>query len=556
MLTSLHIENIAIIEKSDIEFEAGFNILTGETGAGKSIIIDSINAILGERTPRDLIRTGADSALVSAVFEELDEDFSEWLSELGYECADGSLILYRKITPDGKNVVKINSLPANVTVLKEVGRRLINIHGQHDSQSLLSPSSHIGYVDLVADIETMLCDFKAAYSDYQLKDKEYNTLCAMNTRSEERIDLLRYQISELESAEIEVGERDGLVAQRDFIRNSESIAQQLNAAKSLLCGADEVEGVAELLFSAADRLAACSEHFGRLGSLSERLSGFGYEVQEAVGEIDACFDKLSFDPVLAEQIEDRLDYLFRLSNKYGKDEQDIIDYLEKAKNELDALENSELRIKEAKQSRDAALGKAMALAGEVSSRRIEASERLSAEICKELAELDMPKVRFVCRREEVAMNSNGIDDIEFLISVNIGEEPKPMAKIASGGELSRIMLAIKSVLADKNDVPTLIFDEIDTGISGHAAQQVGIKLKSISNNVQVLCVTHLPQIAAMADRHYRITKSSGEGKTFTQVDLLDENQHVYEVARIMSGGSPSQSMLASAQELIDFGIRM
>lgn len=556
MLTSLHIENIAIIEKSDIVFNSGFNILTGETGAGKSIVIDSINAILGERTSRDLIRTGADHALVSAVFEDLDPEFALWLEELGYECADGSLIVNRKLTSDGKNVIRINGLPANVTVLKEIGKRLINIHGQHDSQSLLSPSSHIGYIDSVADDHVLLNEYKDAYSLYLVKEKEYQSITLMNDRSEERMDLLRFEIAELEAAEIEVGERDELIRQRDFIRNSESIAQALNTAKGILSGADEIDGVSEMLFSAADRLTPCIDHFKKLQSISERLSGFGYEIQEIIEEIDACFDKLNFDPVLAEQIEERLDYLFRLSNKYGKTEQDILNYLENAKNELDILENSELRIEAAKLERDAALNRATELAERLSKVRAEAATRLSDAICKELAELDMPKVRFVCDHRISSLGSNGIDSMEFLISVNAGETPKPLAKIASGGELSRIMLAIKSVLADKNDVPTLIFDEIDTGISGHAAQQVGLKLKSIASNVQVLCVTHLPQIAALADHHYRITKSTDADRTFTQVEPLDRSERIIEVARIMSGSTPSQTMLASAEELIDNGEKL
>lgn len=556
MLTSLHIENIAIIEKSDIVFNSGFNILTGETGAGKSIVIDSINAILGERTSRDLIRTGADHALVSAVFENLEPESALWLEEMGYECADGSLIVNRKLTSDGKNVIRINGLPANVTVLKEIGKRLINIHGQHDSQSLLSPSSHIGYIDSVADDFALLKEYRTAYSLYQTKEKEYQSITLMNDRSEERMDLLRFQIAELEAAEIEVGERDELIRQRDFIRNSESIAQALNTAKGILSGADEIDGVSEMLFSAADRLTPCIDHFKKFQSISERLSGFGYEIQEIIEEIDACFDKLNFDPVLAEQIEERLDYLFRLSNKYGKTEQDILNYLENAKNELDILENSELRIEAAKLERDAALNRATELAERLSKVRAEAATRLSDAICKELAELDMPKVRFVCDHRTSSLGSNGIDSMEFLISVNPGETPKPLAKIASGGELSRIMLAIKSVLADKNDVPTLIFDEIDTGISGHAAQQVGLKLKSIASNVQVLCVTHLPQIAALADHHYRITKSTDADRTFTQVEPLDRSERIIEVARIMSGSTPSQTMLASAEELIDNGEKL
>lgn len=553
MLTSLHIENIAIIEKTDIEFHAGFNILSGETGAGKSIVIDSINAILGERTPRDLIRTGSDYALVSAVFEELEPSLTQKVSDLGYECEEDTLLIQRRITPDGKNSIRINGLPATVAILKEIGQSLIAIHGQHDSQTLLNPSSHIGYVDAVADDADLLQRYREAYTAYQESEKEWQDLLKVRSQSEERTELLRYQVTELENADIEIGERDELICQRDFLRNSESIARDLTAAKQILNGTEEISGVSGLLFDAAERLTPCAEHFKKLRLLTEKLNGFGYEVEEAVGEIDACLEKLNVDSGLMEEIENRLDYLFRLSNKYGGTEEDMLRYLQNAQKELKVLENSELYIEQAQNRRDSAWEKVSALGRELSATRSRAAERLSGAVREKLTFLDMPKVQFLCRHQVGTLGTDGMDDMEFLISVNPGEEPKTMAKIASGGELSRIMLAIKSVLADKNDVPTLIFDEIDTGISGHAAKQVGIQLKSIAKNVQVLCVTHLAQIAAMADHHFRITKNTDGERTYTKVDRLDRPERIAEVARIMSGGEPSDTLLASAEELIDNG---
>ena len=556
MLASLHIENIAVIESSDIDFGRGFNVLTGETGAGKSIVIDSINAVLGERTPRDLIRSGCRNALVSAVFEQIDGRIADELSELGYDCPDGSVLVQRKISSDGSNSVRINGLPATVAVLKTVGRLLINIHGQHDNQSLLDPSTHIRFIDAVADNGGLLERYRLAYDDFRACEAELNRLKALKDASEQRLELLRYEISELEVADIEVGERDDLVRQRDLIRNGEAVARELIAAGAAINGDDDVPSVPARLEEAAQHLSNCAQSLKAADALSEQLNGFGYEVQEAADKIAHLLDSLNFEPELLEDIEARLDYLFRLSSKYGRTEQEMLDRLAADRAELDSVENNDRLVAEAEAKLTAAAAKVDRLADELTKTRTKAGKAFADKVCSELASLDMPGVAFICDVSVKELSKNGRDKVEFLISANAGEAPKPISKIASGGELSRTMLAIKSVLADKNDVPTLIFDEIDTGISGSAAQKVGVKLKKISQNAQVICVTHLAQIAALADSHYKIAKHAENGRTFTEVRLLQSDDRVGEVARIMSGESPSATMLARAKELIDYGCKL
>ena len=553
MLTSLHIENIAVIEKTDIEFNSGFNVLTGETGVGKSIVIDAINAVLGDRTPRDLIRSGTDYAFVSAVFDNLDEDRVKALNEIGFSIDDNNLLISRKLTIDGKNHIFINGSPANVTVLKDVAKHLVNIHGQHDNQSLLNPASHIKFIDAIADNYDLIAEYNSAYDRYKTLLNKLTSLQAENADSDNRIDLLRYQISELEAAEIEVGERETLTKQRDFIRNREALVKALYAAQSIINGAQSGSDIPSMLFDAANQLSACEEHFKTAAKLAEKVNGFGYELQEVSDEISSLFNKLEFDPNLADDIESRLDYLYRLSTKYGKTEEDMLNYLCNAKQELSLLENYDRNVDQLTKDVDLAYIEAKKLATKLSETRKAASNHFVKRVTDELEFLNMPKVTFVCDIKETELSKNGIDKIEFNISVNPGEPAKPISKVASGGELSRIMLAIKSALADKNDVPTLIFDEIDTGISGNAAQKVGIKLKNISKNEQVLCVTHLPQIASLADNHFKIDKRSQSNRTFTDVQLLSYNDRVNEIARMMSGDIASSTILASAKEMIDYG---
>ena len=553
MLTSLSIENIAVIEKADLVFDSGFNVLTGETGAGKSIILDSIHAILGDRTSRDRIRTGADVARVTALFENLSPSCVGKLSDLGVPCEDNTLLLQRQMTADGKNVVRINGMPGNVSLLKEIGKDLINIHGQHDNQILLNPSCHMDYLDAMADHAELLSAYREAFYRYRELNSECERLQNLDDKREERLSLLDFQIRELESAEIEIGEREALSKQRDKIRSAETLAKALNESAALLEGESDGIGVPQLLFQAARTLEPCLEHMKNLSEICEKLQGFGYEIQETADAIRSSLDELEFDPQLLEDMEARLDYLFRLSRKYGDSEEDMLAFLESARREKRELENREETLLSVQKARDKALGTVQKLADRLSERRIAIAAQFENAVCEQLRDLDMPKATVVCRRDRVALTARGQDDIEFLISVNPGEPPKPLVKIASGGELSRIMLAIKSVLADKDSIPTLIFDEIDTGISGHAAVQVGRRLKSISDSAQVLCVTHLAPIAAMANHHFRVEKTVDGGRTYTSVQPLNGEDRVKEIARILSGGSASETMLASARELIDKG---
>jgi len=550
MLSALHIENIAVIEKTDITFGGGFNVLTGETGAGKSIVIDAINAILGERTSHDLIRTGADSASVTATFEKISDDAKAELSELGYDCDDDTLIILRKIFADGRNVVKINGMPATVSILKKFSQYLINIHGQHDSQHLLDATRHIDYIDLVADDKSLFDAYVDAFKQYNDVKKRLSELKAVSDSALQRADYLRYAVSELEAAEIEVGEREELAKQRDLMRNSVDIAQQLTDAYNILNGSEYNQGVPSVIRSAADIIGSVLKYIPEFEGLHEKLVGFGYEIEELASTVDGYLSKIEFNPELLESIEARLDYLFRLSKKYGSTEEEMLSYLENSKNELESLDNSDENVKRLESELNEKYGAMVDLANRLSDVRRKTAETFAKNVCEQLEYLDMPKARFEVDINKVDYSSKGCDQIEFLISANAGETPKPLAKIASGGELSRIMLAIKSVISDIDDVDTLIFDEIDAGISGSAARKVGIKIKQIAQSRQIICVTHLAQIAALADEHFKIQKNISDDRTFTQVNLLDNTGRVEEVARIMSTGVITDAMRNSAIELM------
>ncbi len=551
MLISLHIENIAVVEKTDITFTKGFNVLTGETGAGKSIIIDAISAIIGERTSHDLIRTGEDSASVSAVFEDISEDALKILNELGYECEDKTLLLSRKISSDGRNTVRINGVPATVAVLKKVGETLINIHGQHDSQSLLNPIKHIDFIDAIGDTANLLNEYRSVYGEYKAATSALDKLSANINENTQRVDYLRFVVDEIDSAELEIGEREELVKQRDIIQNSVDIAQRLSGVYEMLVGGEYSDGLPNVFKNAANELRKVAKYLPLVSEFAEKLEGFGYETEEIAGEIDRELSNTDFDPQLLENIEARIDFLFRLFKKYGQSEEEVFDYLEKCKQELESIDNSDEHIAELTAKCIELKARTVSLAKDLSYKRKIAAEKFEKAVCNELAFLDMPKVVFKVDISNQEISQNGCDSVEFLISVNVGELPKPLAKIASGGELSRIMLAIKTVLADKDGIDTLIFDEIDTGISGSAARKVGIKMKEVALSHQVLCVTHLAQIASLADSHYRIEKFSDNDKTFTSVTELDYEQRIDEVARIMSTGVTSNAMRASAKELID-----
>ena len=551
MLSELYIENIAVIEKSNINFSHGLNALTGETGAGKSIVIDSIGAVLGFRTSRELIRTGAEKALVTALFTDLSNRVKNGLSDLGIE-SDDELLISREITLSGKNNCRINGKVATVSMLKDLGKLLINIHGQHESYELMSPDLHIRYIDALGNLGLLLDEYKAAFDEFkdlesQLKKRRFDE--QERTR---KIDILRFQIDELSSADISVGERDELMAKRTALSNIERIREGLASAVYKL-GGDISEGSSalNLIDDASSDLASASRYHQVVESLSERLNNLSYELRDIYAECEDVLSDLDSDPQLLDTIEERLELLNNLSKKYGSTEEEMLLYLSNAEAELEALLNFEEHYEKLQQNCDKAFEKAKSLADKLSQKRKETSEKFCTSVSEQMHFLDMPNAVLAVEQTETELYELGSDTIEFLISANVGEPPKPVAKIASGGELSRMMLAIKTVLSEADPTDTLIFDEVDSGVSGSAAERIGIKLKEVSKSTQVLCVTHLPQIAAQADNHYKIKKNINEGRTFTSVDILTDDGRVEELARIMGGVTVTDSARDYARELIN-----
>lgn len=547
MLTSLKIENVAIIESAAIEFGCGLNVLTGETGAGKSIVIDSINAILGERTSRDIIRTGAQSAKVYAVFEDVNAKVRNFLDENGIDCEDGVLIINRTLSREGKNVCRLNGAPVTVSMLREIGSELIDIHGQHDNQALLSPEKHCGFVDSFAGNAEIIADYREKYGRLCEVRSKLKKLTTDESSKSQRIDFLTYQIDELEKAEITPGERDELKARKTLINNSQKVIESLNVAYEAL----KADGAGiDMITDAESEISDASAYMEALGEASEKITDIRYELEDIAETVRDAMSEVDFDQSELEEIDERLDLLYRLSKKYGNTEEEMLEYLEKAKTELDNIAFSEEKVKELQKQEKEALAETEATAKKLTESRKTAGEKLSEAICSELEFLDMPNVRFVVKCDDIGLTENGKDEIEFLISANVGEEPKPLAKIASGGELSRIMLAIKNVLAEADGVDTMIFDEIDTGVSGRAAQKIAMKLRSASKGRQVICVTHLAQIAAQGDVHLYISKSVSDGKTYTNIKSLIEEDRVAEIARIMGGMEITKLQLESAREML------
>lgn len=552
MLTSLQIENIAVIEKAEISFDKGLNVLTGETGAGKSIIIDSINAVLGERTTRELVRAGASSAKVSALFFDLSQAAGLVLESLGLEPEeDGSLLIQRSISADGRSVCRINGKTATVSMLRQLGGELINIHGQHDSQSLLSPDRHIGFIDALAQDGKLLEEYHSLFASYVKVRRALNELQMDEDEKLRKTDLLRFQIDELEAANLQIGERESLTQERTRCLNAEKILQSLRRAYDAVNGTEESLGASQLLTDAAASLQEAARYYDAVDQTAQEVLELSYHLEAYTDEIRSAFDALSYNPGDLERIEERLDLLYKLSRKYGETEEEMLAYLDNARKELDEIAFSEEHIEQLHEERRELVRKIKALAVTLSDVRRQTGERFAKQVEEELAYLDMPHVRFLVRHEQTKPGPNGADEIEFLISANPGEPPRPLAKIASGGELSRIMLAIKNVLSDSDEIGTLIFDEIDTGVSGRAAQKIALKLKQVSAGRQVICVTHLAQIAAQADCHLLIQKTVRKEKTYTQVDALDFEGRKRELARIMGGMEEITPLqLQSAEELL------
>lgn len=552
MLAQLFINNIAVIERASIDLEKGFTVLTGETGAGKSIIIDAIHAVLGERTSKELVRTGTQSASVSALFTGLDEDILRLLDQLSIpQEEDGSLLVQRDIRQGGRSSCKLNGAPATVSMLKQVGPRLVTIHGQHESYELLSPEVHMVYLDSFAGLESLLAEYQAAYHTLRETQRKLEALQTDEGEKARLSDLLHYQIDEIQSANVRVGEREELEAQREVIRNSEKIAGTLELLRGLLSGDEDSEGLLTGVEQASVEAERVASYLPELEEAAQKLREAGYLLED----VDAMLRGVGvdFDPALQEAIEERLDLLYKLGLKYGSSEEKILEFLEDCRSRLHQIEFSDEERERLEAQYEAEKHKAISLAKELSRRRQAASAQFIRQVREELAFLNMPGIQFETEIQRVPLYAMGCDKLQFLVSANKGEPPKPMSKIASGGELSRIMLAIKTVLSGKDKVQTLIFDEVDTGISGAAANKVGKKLKQVSQNRQVLCITHLAQIAALADHHLLIEKHVEGERTFTQVQELDFEGRKREVARIIGGDQVTGLQLEMAEEMLKKG---
>lgn len=553
MLSVLKIENIAIIESAEIEFSKGFNVLSGETGAGKSIILDSINAVLGFRTSRELIRTGANEARVTALFSCIDKKVEGKLSELSLPLSpDGTLLISRTISPD-KNVCKVNNALTNVSALREIGAELISIHGQQDNRELLNSETHIGYIDVIGGLQKYVTEYRQAYEKLIEIKSQIKRLSGDKEEKARRIDILSYQIDEIEKAEINPGEWDKLKDRRNELLNFEKIQGSLSSAYSALNGGDSFTGAVEMLSGAFRELSSVSNFSEDLDKLASKLGDLYYEASDISDSIRDAVSDDGFSQAELENIENRLDLLYKLSKKYGATEEEILLFAEKAQKELNEISFSDEKLEELKEEYSTLLEKTKNFALKLSEERKKTSIDFSNKVCNELQYLDMPNVEFLVDFKEVSLYENGIDEAEFLISANVGEIPKPITKIASGGELSRIMLALKTVMANKDNIETMIFDEIDSGVSGRAALKVANKLKQVSNGKQVLCVTHLSQLMSYADTHYLIQKAVRDGKTYTGVTVLDSEGRKREIARIISGGEVTQAQLENAEEMLKTG---
>ena len=549
MLCEIKIENVAVIEKAAAVFSDGLNVLSGETGAGKSILIDSINAILGNRTSREIVRSHTPKAMIWATFRGIGAKTRAQLADAGYE-AENELLLYREITAEGKSTCRINGMPATASVVRDICSGLINIHGQHDNQSLMNPARHLGILDSFAQNETAHDAYYVVYKELCRVKKEIDALSMDETEKERRIETLRFQIEEIGAAELRPGEEDELLNRRTLIRNAQTVTEQLNIAYAALSGAEDAPGAGEMLGSAATALESISSLSEDFAPLAEQMSGLYYTARDAASDIADILARCEFDPQALDAVEERLDLIYRMKQKYGGDVQDILAYLDAATAELDGIETGAQRLDELYDRQAALYDKAKALADALTQTRLEAFERFNAQITDALRFLNMPGIRFTLSHKKGPLAGSGQDSVEFNISTNPGEEPKPLAKIASGGELSRIMLAVKSALADKDDIGTVIYDEIDTGVSGLAAGRIGEKLKQTAQGRQVICITHTAQIAAQADNHLLIRKIVSEDRTYTEIDALSGEGRVQELARMISGDKITELALANAREML------
>lgn len=548
MLELLHIENIAIIEAADIEFAPGFNALTGETGAGKSIVIDSLSAVLGQRTSRELIRTGAEKAFVSAAFSGTVPELTE---TLGIQPeADGTLLLQREIQTDGKNVCRVNGRPVTVGQLRALGARLLNIHGQHDGQQLLDEEQHIVYLDSFGRVESLAITYAEKYKNFTDIRRQIGALQMDEAEKARRVDTLQYQIEELRRAKLTPGEEEELTARRGMLRNAEKFLDAVAGADYALNGDDSGGGALSALRQAQDALGGVRHLDDAFGQLYERLGEAYSEVYDIAATVEDKRGELDVSPGELDRVESRMDLLYRLKKKYGATVEDMLDYQARCEAELAQIEDAGDTLVRLEQALSKAEKEARQAAQALSDARKAAADRLTAQILTELQQLDMGKIRFAVDFAEKPLDSDGMDAVRFLMSANVGEDLRPIHKIASGGELARIMLAMKNVLSEQDHVGTMVFDEVDTGVSGRAAQKVAEKMARISRRKQVLCVTHLPQLAAMADTHFSVEKGERGGRTYTEVRRLDREQRRRELARLTGGSHVSQTMLDGAEELL------
>lgn len=548
MLKTLDIENIAVIEKSSVNFSGGLNVLTGETGAGKSIVVDSINAIMGERTSRELVRYGADNAYVSAYFDDICDSALNKLKEFDIELEeDNSLLITRKISANGKSLCKVNGKTVTVSMLKEICSYLVNVHGQHDSQALLNPDLQYNYIDMLLEDKSVLSDYKETFKKLISVRRKLKSFAKDEDNKESLLELLNFQIEELEKADIKVGEREELTQKRALIQKSEDIIKSLNLAISVINGDDENIGIEQACADVSRTLFK----FDETKDVYDVFNDINDKLELAKDKAEALLLSIDFSPEEIEMIDEKLDLYYKFSNKYGQTEQEMLDYLEKAKERRNSILFADEELNRLNEEYENLLNITVKLADKLSVERKKTAKIFEEKVKQELAFLDMPKMQFYVDFNKGNLSSTGYDKIEFLISANPGEPPKSLSKVASGGELSRIMLAIKNIISYNDTIGTLIFDEIDTGVSGRASQKIGLKLKSVSKNTQVICVTHSAQIASNADEHFLIQKKFNDNKTFTCVTPLDFEGRKQELARIMGGLEITDTLLQSAEELLN-----
>ena len=549
MLSSLQIENVAVIQKAEVHFEPGLNVLTGETGAGKSILIDSINAILGNRTSKDLVRTGASKAVIRAAFEQVPSAVLDKLEQSGYERSE-ALLLSREITAEGKSSCRINGMPATAAVLRDLCGGLININGQHDSVGLLNPAHHLGILDDYAQNRTVFQEYYTLYRKLVQVKRELDALITDETEKQRKIDLLQYQVQEIEDAGLTAGEEQTLENRRKVLSNASAIRDRLAQSYALLSGSDDAAGAVDLLGEASNAVDAAAQLDPALTAAAGQLLDLYYNAKDVAADLIGRLDTYDTNDAELDEVEQRLDLLYRLKRKYGSTVEDVIAFGQKAREELDNIQHSQQRYDALQAEKLRLYAKAREKAEVLTQTRLKAFEELNTRISGTLDFLNMPGVRMTLRHTRGPLASHGQDSVEFYISTNPGEAPKPLAKIASGGELSRITLAIKNAMADKDAVPTVIYDEIDSGVSGKAAGRIGEVLRQSAQGHQILCITHTAQIAALADSHLLIQKNVSNERTYTEIHPLDENGRVEALARLISGDHVTELSRANAREML------